>query len=403
MTMTATRHAIPGVHVGSFVLLEKIGQGATGTIYKARGPNGDGLVAIKIAKRQLPDDAELSEDVHCENPPLEKLRHPNIAREFTRGEDHGLLYRVMEYVPGISLARHLQEFGPMPMAQAMTVFSALLKAAAQLHQHDIVHGDIKPASVLLHPSAGPKLSDMGLIQDLAATAGLRPTRFRLGTMEFVAPELFDDGNPVDARSDLYALAATLYVTLTGRGVFGPGNLGAVLTRKLNHQLTPLAELVPEASAALDSVVTRALNPDPEARPSSTEEFLAALVGTSSPSGCVVDHAASQANLVAAARRSSTRYPIDMVLSCQLSTPTNDILCEARVLDISSGGVCLEMPEGVEANTALQITLPGSDAGQGAAFRVAARWLKHLSNGNCMVGFAFSKPLEESELERLLAR
>jgi serine/threonine protein kinase len=403
MTMTATRHALPRPHVGSFELLDKIGQGATGTIYKARGPNGDGLVAIKIAHRHLPDDVEPSDGVHRESPLLDKLRHPNIARELARGEDHGLLFRVMEHVPGTSLARHLQEIGPMPMAQAMTVFSALLNAAALLHKHNIVHGDIKPASVLLPPSAGPKLSDMGLLQDLATTASGRPTRFRLGTMEFVAPELFDDGNPVDARSDLYALAATLYVTLTGRAVFGPGNLGAVLTRKLNHQLTPLAELIPEASTALDSAVTRALNPDPEARPSSAEELFAALVSAKSHDGPMVDQAATAASLVAAARRSSTRYPIDMVLSCQLATSTNDILCEARVLDISTGGVCVEIPEHVAANRALQITLPGPDAGQGSAYRVGARWLKQLSNGNCMVGFAFSNPLEESDLERLLAR
>jgi serine/threonine protein kinase len=404
--MAAIQTAIGSTQFGPFVLLEKIGHGATGTLYKARGPGRESLVALKVANRIVATDPVLPELQEEEQSTFAALRHPHIVGALDQGEVNGVPYRTLEFFPAKSLAQRIHEEGPLSLAQARRVFTQIAEAVAFLHKNKVVHRDIKPSSVLIQGSAA-KLSDMGVVHDLKAATIFMRSRVGLGTIEFVAPELFEDVGQADSQSDIYALAATFYIALTGRPAFGPGSLGAVITRKLDHQLTPLATLVPGVSSALDEMITWALHPDPALRPASAEQFLAALQGETEheePSLAIeVSSTESLAGAEADVRRTNTRYPIDMVTACQILSPANKVLCRARLLDISIGGVCLEIPQRFEANTLLHVSLPHDDTTHPPAYPATVRWNKGLSNDNWMVGCAFSQPLEENELERLLAR
>jgi serine/threonine protein kinase len=400
--MTATKPSTGSTHFGPFVLLEKIGHGATGTVFKARDAKRDSLVALKVANRSVATDPVLPDPPKERQSTFGNLRHTHIVASLGQGEVNGVPYRTMELFPGKSLAQRLHEEGPLSLSQARSVFAQITEAVAFLHKNNVVHRDIKPSSVLIHAS-GAKLTDMGVVHDLKAATVFMRSRVGLGTIEFVAPELFDDAGQGDCQSDIYALAATFYVALTGRPAFGPGSLGAVITRKLDHHLTPLATLVPGVSAALDELVTWALHPDPAVRPGSVEQFLAALQGEDATLAMEVASSETPIGVDIDVRRGSPRYPIDMATACQILTPTNAVLCKARLLDISVGGLCLEVPQRFEAGKSLRVSLPNDETSNEPIYAATVRWTKGLSNDNWMLGCAFAQPMQENELERLLAR
>jgi serine/threonine protein kinase len=189
-----------------------------------------------------------------------------------------LPYLVLEFVPGRSLDQQLKDEGTLPLMEARVVFTQLIEAIGFIHDNHLVHRDIKPANILLDPKAGAKLADMGLVKDLESTSVLTKSRMGLGTMEFAAPEQCDDAKNVDRRCDIYSLAVSLYMAVTGRPVFGPASPAALMRRKFDHQFTQLALLVPAISPSLDQTITRALHPDPGMRPATTAEFLAGIEG-----------------------------------------------------------------------------------------------------------------------------
>jgi eukaryotic-like serine/threonine-protein kinase len=176
------------------------------------------------------------------------------------------------------LAQQLKAEGPLSLMEAQVVFTQVIEAIGFIHDNQLVHRDIKPANILLDPKAGAKLADLGLVKDLESESVLTLSRTGLGTMEFAAPEQFDDAKNVDRRCDIYALAVTLYLALAGRPAFGSASLVALMRQKLDHQFTQLALLVPAISASLDQTITRALHPDPCMRPATAAEFLAGIEG-----------------------------------------------------------------------------------------------------------------------------
>src|SRR6202043_3229754 len=119
-------------------------------------------------------------------------------------------------VPGRSLDKQLKDLGPLPIAEAMGVFGQVAQALDFIHQNHLIHRDIKPGNILIDPEGQAKLADLGLIKDLDSQSLLTRSKTGLGTLEFAAPEQFDDAKNVDLRCDIYGLAATLYVALAGK-------------------------------------------------------------------------------------------------------------------------------------------------------------------------------------------
>jgi serine/threonine protein kinase len=396
---------------GPFELLEKVGVGGMGSVYKARRPGVDEYVALKIANRAVAGDPVLVHRFDNEFKIASQLQHPNLVRALGHGIENGTPYLVMEFVPGLSLDKHIKEQGPLPVADALAIFGRVGQAVEFIHQNHIIHRDIKPGNILLDPTSTAKLADLGLIKDLGSNSVLTGPNTGLGTFEYAAPEQFDDAKNADLRCDIYALAATLYVALTGKNPFGPGSQMRILMHKLEHQFTPLSRLIEGVSPALEQVINRSLHPDPAVRPSSIPEFLAAMCSTEPPKTVLTPKAppalapASLAETVPE-RRGGTRHAVQVpttlgILNARRDDRQTRDSWPAQIMDISAGGLCLEVPRRFEAGTLLNVVLPRAHSHRPSDHLVRLRWIKDLRGGAWLIGCVFTNPLEDEDLDQFL--
>ena len=187
-----------------------IAQGSMGVVYKARQRSLDRDVAIKILPRELGDDPHFRSSFEAEARAMARLTHPNLIRVYDSGDLEGLLYIVMEYVPGKSLY-HSAHGKAIDAEQAVEIVIAVCRGLAHAHENGIIHRDIKPANILLTPKCEPKIGDFGLARCTRADIdGLA-----MGTPEYMAPEVLNEpvkGNP---QSDVFAIGMVLRELLTG--------------------------------------------------------------------------------------------------------------------------------------------------------------------------------------------
>ncbi|WP_367871606.1 serine/threonine-protein kinase [Luteolibacter sp. Populi] len=233
-----------------FEILECLGRGGMGVVYKARQKSLNRLVAIKILAPESVDDPRFSGRFATEAELLAKLSHPHIVTIHDFGETGGLYYLVMEYVGGVNLRDLLRE-GKMPPEQALAIVPPVCEALQYAHEQGIVHRDIKPENILLDRDGRVKIADFGI----AALAGAAADRS--GTPAYMAPEQRAAASAVDHRADIYALGAVLYEMLTGER---PGNWPPAPSRRV------------QIDVRLDEVVLRALETEPGRRYQSAGEF-----------------------------------------------------------------------------------------------------------------------------------
>jgi serine/threonine protein kinase len=393
---------------GPYELVEKVGAGGMGSVYKARRPGSDQWVALKIANRMVAGDSVLSHRFDNEFKIASQLQHPNLVRALGHGVENNTPYLVMEFVPGLSLDKHIKEQGPLPIPEALAAFEQVGQALDFIHQNHIIHRDIKPGNILIDPNKNAKLADLGLIKDLGSNSMLTGSKTGLGTFEYAAPEQFDDAKNVDLRCDIYGLAASLYVAMTGKNPFGPGSQMRVLMHKLEHQFTPLSRLIEGVSPALEQVINRSLHPDPAIRPASIAEFLAGMRNTEPPTTALTPKLppTTLAATVQERRRGGTRHAVQVpttlgLLNARVPAGRERGSWDAQIMDISAGGVCLQIPRRFEPGTLLTIVLPGEKSGQSSDHLVRIRWIKGLPDGAWLIGCLFTKPLEDEDLDQLL--
>jgi serine/threonine protein kinase len=332
----------------------------------------------------------------------------------------------MEFVPGQSLDKQLKNQGAMPLAPALRVFGQVAEALGFIHQNQLIHRDIKPGNILIDPAGEAKLADLGLIKDLDSLSFLTNSKTGLGTLEFAAPEQFDDAKNVDLRCDIYALAASLYLALTGNFPFGRGSQMRVLKHKLDHQFTPLAQLVAGISPALDQIVIRALHPDPNIRPASTTEFLKGMMGQEAPHTLIQPkpmptgpapprerHLApldgqpsngasgTSAGSSSSERRRKRRHAVKIDTTLGIVSAAKHESWPAQVTDISPSGLCLQCGRRFEPNTRLNVLLPELDSGRQSARLVQVCWAKIQPDKTWLLGCLFATALEHEDLERFL--
>lgn len=228
-------------------LLEPLGEGGMGTVFRARHVKLDRFVAVKVLSREVAAVAELKERFTLEARSLAKVKHPNVVQVFDAGEEDGEAFLVMELVEGGTLASRL----PLEPREAVRVTSAVCRALQAVHDAGLVHRDVKPENVLLTASGEVKLSDFGIVGEAAATRAGAP----VGTPGFVAPEVLA-GRPATPRADVFAVGVMLRQLVTG---LAPGS-------------TP----EPAIPGGLDAIVRRATSAAPEARFESAREFESAL-------------------------------------------------------------------------------------------------------------------------------
>jgi serine/threonine protein kinase len=268
----------PGTRLGAFEIIDRVGSGGMGDVYRARDVRLDREVAIKVLSRDLADDPASRERFLREAKAVSRLTHTHICTlhdvGVTEVEGRDTQFLVMELLDGETLADRLRR-GPLPVAQAMQVSIEILDALAAAHDMGIVHRDLKPANIML-TRLGVKLLDFGLARlhepavavDAAelsgGTAPLTAPGLVFGTVPYMAPEQVRGGK-ADARTDVFAFGAVFYEMLTGRRAFNGSSQPALIAAILEHDPPPLLLDPPLASPALDRLVRACLAKDPAER------------------------------------------------------------------------------------------------------------------------------------------
>jgi serine/threonine-protein kinase len=261
--------------VGKYVVVDCLGRGASGIVFKARHclmPNRH--VALKtVDERNLHHDGDAVARFRREIDIVARLDHPNIIRALDVLQTRTHLYLVLEYVPGKDLERLVKERGPLPVGEAVHYAVQAAQGLAYAHRCGVIHRDLKPANLMLTDSGVVKLSDLGLARFTLEDSGLTMKGAALGTPEFMSPEQAEDASSVEVRSDLYSLGATLFHLLTAELPVS----GSSYLHKLQNLLTlppkPLRDARPEVPEVLAEIVDQLRARDPEKRPASAEEVI----------------------------------------------------------------------------------------------------------------------------------
>ena len=266
--------AIPGHQLDRL-----IGEGGFGQVWLARCDSDGQVVAIKVLHLELVRSVDALTRFQRELDAVERLDHPNVVR----GLGHGTLpdgrpYLVLEYIEGPSLREVLHERGALPPAEMLTILEPLCDALQVAHEAGLVHRDVKASNVILARRNGavrPVLLDFGLVKLVDEVGpGLTSSRSMLGTPAAMAPEQMR-GQPVDPRTDIYALGLLAYHVLTGQPAFG-GAPGVVQSYLQVHGPRPRPSSKVDIDPAIDEPVARALAPEPGARFANARSFAAAL-------------------------------------------------------------------------------------------------------------------------------
>ncbi len=274
--------------LGQFKVIERIGRGGMGEVYKAEQPAMDRMVAIKILHSKLAQRQDLVSRFRREARAMSRLSHPNSARVFLYGhlEDSDQLYIVMEYLAGIDLARLVRRDGPLEVTRAIRIMIQVLGALEEAHSVGVIHRDLKPENILLTEQGGirdfPKVLDFGLakIRESKPRPGsmvLTREGMVFGTPEFMSPEQAR-GETLDARSDIYSVALIFYELVTGQLPFPRSKPMEYISHHINTAPTPISEKDPKIALpkALDPIILRALEKNRDKRYASAKEFAEAL-------------------------------------------------------------------------------------------------------------------------------
>jgi hypothetical protein len=248
---------------GEYTVIERIGTGGMGQVFKALHRRMDRIVALKILPEGMVKSADALARFQQEVRSAAKLIHPNIVTAYDAGEHDGSPYLVMELIEGHDLFRHVQENGPLPKEKAVDYVLQAAKGLEYAHGKGIIHRDIKPANLLLGVDGTVKILDMGL-------ASFRPAEDEVlaGTVDYLAPEQTCETRRADQRSDIYSLGCTLFFLLTGKPLYEGKT---VIQKVLAHREQPIPTL-----SSLDTVFNKLVAKKPEDRFQSMTEVIQAF-------------------------------------------------------------------------------------------------------------------------------
>ena len=258
-----------------YELLDELGAGGFGRVYRARDLGLERDVAIKVLHPSLTTDPAVMERFRREAQLAARLRHPSIVSIYDIMSRAGLQWYTMELVPGASLAQLVSQRGPLPVDQAVRILDQGLSALEHAHALGLVHRDLKPENMLIEPDGRLRITDFGLALALRGDGRSGGAVSRSGTPQFAAPEQLL-GERVDQRADLYSLAATTYFALLGRPPFEGATPESILARQTTDDLPPLHAARPEVPRELEDVLRTAMASDPAKRYPTATAFREAL-------------------------------------------------------------------------------------------------------------------------------
>jgi eukaryotic-like serine/threonine-protein kinase len=244
-----------GQQIPGYLLMEKLGQGSMGVVYKARQVSMDRLVAIKVLHPKLAADPEFLRRLTREAHIAAKLSHNNIVQAIDVGSAGPLHYFVMELVEGKTIRQEMDAGKVYGEKEALEIVVQIAQALGHAAKRGLVHRDVKPANIVLTADGVAKLADLGMARDAAdLTQAKRERGLTIGTPYYIAPEQIRGREHIDVRADLYSLGATLYHMTTGQPPFPGKDVDRVLECHLNEELTPPDHVNQQLSSGLGEVV-----------------------------------------------------------------------------------------------------------------------------------------------------
>ncbi len=261
-----------GAKLGPYEILSPLGAGGMGEVYRARDTRLDREVAVKVLPAHLSRNVEFKQRFDREARSISQLTHPHICTLHDVGHHDGTDFLVMELLEGESLAQRLSK-GPLPLEQVLRHGAEIASALDAAHRKGVVHRDLKPGNVIL-TRTGAKLLDFGLAKpaavlesDPSAVTVSQPLTSKgtiVGTFQYMAPEQLE-GAEADARTDIFALGALLYEMATGKRAFEGASRASLIASIMSAQPRPISELQPMTPPALDRLIRKCLQKDPDSR------------------------------------------------------------------------------------------------------------------------------------------
>ncbi|GMV79757.1 MAG: hypothetical protein AMXMBFR7_09410 [Planctomycetota bacterium] len=278
----ALERAVRGATViAGFEILEKVGQGGMGAVFRARQIAMDRLVALKILPPKLAKDPSFKERFLREARLSAKLNHLNIISGIECGESGGYMYFAMEFVEGKSVQRMLEKKGgPLALDEATRIIRQIAEALQYANRHGLVHRDLKPDNIMVTTQGVAKLCDLGLAKldqrRQSDDASLTQTGVAVGTPHYISPEQARGESKVDIRSDIYSLGATFFHMIVGKVPFTGETAQAIMMKHLMEEAPSVCDHNPEVSEAMGFVVAKMMAKDAADRYECPEDLIADL-------------------------------------------------------------------------------------------------------------------------------
>ena len=306
----------PGCRLGNYEILDKVGEGGMGAVYRARQVTMDRTVALKVLGPWLARNESYIARFLREARLAAKLDHPNVVRGIDAGEQDGTYYLAMEFVEGESLGSVLRRVRTLPEDRAVDIAMQVARALAHAAEIGLIHRDVKPENILLAADGSAKLADLGLAKLIGADAShATQTGVSLGTPYYMSPEQVRADKSIDIRADIYSLGGTLYRIVTGVPPFRGSTAFVTANKHITERLVPAQKRNPEVSEGLSRVIDRMMSKKPSERYATPGELLADLESLSA--GRDPQHAPPSRRLEAAPAAEADAAEAERVIESRL--------------------------------------------------------------------------------------
>ena len=257
---------------GRYEILQMLGLGGMGAVYKARDMELDRLIALKVIRPEIARNPEVLARFRQEMLTARQVTHKNVVRIFDIGDSDGIKFITMEFVAGKDLRSILEEHGQLPPAEAIVIIRQVCAALAAAHAENVIHRDLKPGNIMRDEQGRIVVMDFGLARTVDDSANMTRSGAIVGTVEYMSPEQAL-ANKLDARSDLFTIGLIFYELLTGKIPYKADSALASLIKRTQERAVPVAELDPRIPKVLSDILVKCLERDPAQRYQTAQEII----------------------------------------------------------------------------------------------------------------------------------